>query len=162
MRDLIAAGILAAAAHFTSGCQPCDRDGCEKVNERASSDGTSAIAGALASESDVEANGCTECPLASAQLSIWSTPALVSDQAEALAVVSAGPATFSLSAQGSYRQAVPPGAYLLCERECVAVAVEPGMVTTVNILFVYGPTSFRVFDAGATTWRRAQSFAITR
>lgn len=124
MRDLIAAGILACAAHLTAGCEPCDRDGCEKVNERASSDGTSAIAGALASESDVEANGCTECPLASARLSIWSTPALVSDEAKALAVVSAGPATFSVSAQGTYRQAVPPGAYLLCERECVAVAVE--------------------------------------
>ena len=58
---------------------------------------------------------------------------------------------------------MPPGTYLLCEREreCVALDVEPGMVTTLNILFVHGPTAFRVFDAGATKWRRAQSFVIT-
>lgn len=155
-------GILVGAAHFASGCQSaCNREGCDKVNERASNNGTSAIAGSVAAESDVVENGCDECPLTSTELAIWSTPTLVADETTARAVVAASAPTLTFSAQGTYRQNVPPGAYLLCERHCVAVTVEARMVTTVNILFVYGPTSFRVFDAGATKWRTAQSFAIT-
>lgn len=132
------------------------------MKSRAPSDGTNAIAGAIAAQSDVIANGCAECGLSSAELAIWSTPTLVQDEAEAQTVVSAKPPTFSLSAHGTYRQPVPPGTYLFCATECVAVTVTLGMVTTVNIMQVFGPTSYRVFEAAASMWQTPVPFKVMR
>jgi len=135
-----------------AACKPCNRSGCDVLDLPAADNGTSAIAGVVASESDVIANGCQECPFASATLAVWAASAPVTDAASAKAIVQAGPAAFTLQADGRFQQALDPGSYLLCADPsshnfaCVSLAVVAGHVTPVNLKLVYGPFRFIVFD----------------
>jgi hypothetical protein len=133
-------------------CTPCNRSGCDAIRSPAADNGESAIAGAIASESDVIGNGCQECPYASATFSIWAVAAPVTDAASAKAVIQAAPALATFQADGHYRHTVDPGSYLLCdspssyEAACVSVHVVAGHVTPVNLKLLFGPFQFIVFD----------------
>jgi len=141
-----------ALSFMLAACNPCNRSGCDAAGTPAADNGKSEMAGFIASESDVVANGCQACPFASATLGIWVAPGPVTDVVSARAIVQASPATVTLQAEGSYRQALDPGSYLLCadpssyNSACVSVAVIAGHVTPVNLKLVYGPFQFIVFD----------------
>ncbi len=113
----------------------------------AADDGGSAIAGTLASESDIVGNGCQMCPFTSATISIWPAPGPVADNASADAIVNGAAAEVTFGADMAYRHAFVPGSYLICVRPyCVGVAVVAGHVTPVNVKLVNGPSRFFVFD----------------
>jgi hypothetical protein len=138
-----------ALSFMLAACNPCNRIGCDAIGTPAADNGKSEMAGFISSESDVVANGCQECPFASATLAIWAAPGPVTDVLAARAIVQAAPATVTLQADGHYRQALDPGSYLLCtypsslDTACVGVAVIAGHVAPVNLK---GPFQFIVFD----------------
>jgi len=120
------------------------------MGDRAGETGESAIAGAIASRSDVVENGCQECPLSSARLKVWQTTALASDQAAAEAAALDPPALV-IEAQGHYRKVTGAGFYLMCAptRDCVPIEVTDGKTTTVNVELPYGPARFFLGSPGA-------------
>ena len=145
--------VLCAALGFTSpACKTCNRSGCDALGTPAPDDHASALAGVIASESDVMENDCQECPFASMALSIWTAAGPVTDVASAKAIIQAAPAAVTLQADGRYRQALDPGSYVLCagpaghSSACIGVDVVAGHVTPVNLRLVYGPFQFIVFD----------------
>lgn len=133
-------------------CSPCNRSGCDALRTPAADDGESGIAGVIAYESDVVANGCQECPFTSASLSIWAALGPVADGVSAKAIIQAGPPAVSLDADARYRQALAPASYLLCafpasySSACVSVDVVAGHATPVNLKLLFGPFHFIVFD----------------
>ena len=140
---------LFVALSFTlAACNPCNRGGCDATAKPAADNGKSELAGFISSESDVVGNGCQECPFASTTLAIWAASGPVTDVAGARAIIQAGPAAVTLQADGSYRQALAPGNYLLCnyQSSCVGVAVVAGHATPVNLRMFFGPFQFIVFD----------------
>ena len=142
-------------------CSPCNRSGCEATAGPAADTGHSAIAGAVAAESDVVGNGCQECGFSSATLAIWKTSAPIADSASAMAVVNAGAATATVQADGRYSQALDPGSYLVCRRpDCVSVDVAADHVTTVHVRLINGPAQFIVFDAQARAPRDAATLEV--
>jgi hypothetical protein len=130
-----------------AGCEPCEREGCDAFESPAPDGSASAIAGAVASSSDVVSNDCQECPFGSAQIHIWSTDVAIDDSAAAREQM-AEAAAFTIEADGRYHQPLAAGHYLLCASErCVSVEVEPQRLATVNIRVQDGWTKFAVFDA---------------
>ena len=152
VRVLACAFLCAALSFVIPTCNTCNRSGCDSLGTPAADDHQSAIAGVIASESDLVGNGCQECPFASMSLAIWAVPGPVTDATGAKATIQAGPATVALKADGRYRQALDPGSYMLCaapsgyESACVSVDVVAGHVTPVNLKLLYGPFQFIVFD----------------
>jgi len=112
--------------------------------------GESGFAGAVASQSDVVANGCEECSLSSVQLDVWQTPARVVSLADVEAVL-AQPSAFVIAADGHYRVATDAGYYLVCtpSKQCVPLEVTAGQTTTLNVKLIYGPTQFYAAFANA-------------
>jgi len=142
--------VLFAAGAASSGalaCSTCNRDGCNAINTPAAESGQASIAGIIALESDVINNGCQECAFSSATLSLWPVSEPVTDNPSANSIVKGGPAALTIQANVRYQQAVDPGSYLLCVSSyCVNISVLDGHVTPVNVLQVYGPVQFKVFD----------------
>jgi hypothetical protein len=133
---------------------PCDREGCDALQRRADdSAGTSAIAGVVASESDVIANGCQECGFSAADISVW--PRQGSDiTTEAVKQQTTGSAQAKTTAgnDGKYTLSLAPGDYWLCSGiACFATSVVAGHTTTLNIKVVYGASSGYVALPGNTT-----------
>lgn len=124
--------------------------------------GQAAIAGVVASESDVIGNGCQACPLGTATLAIWKTSGPVTDDAGAQAVVDASAATMTIQADQRYAQALDPGSYLICQRPfCVSADIAAGHVTTVHIMQINGPIQFIVFDAQSKSPRTPTTLEIS-
>jgi len=144
-----------------SACTPRNRAGCDATGGPVADTGQAAIAGVVASESDVIGNGCQECPLGTATLTFWTTSGPVPDDASAKAIVDGGPPTITLQANQRYLQALDPGSYLVCARPfCVNVAVAADHVTTVHLKQIFGPTQFIVFDAQSKTARAATTLEV--
>jgi len=135
--------ILAMMAALRAvSCMPCDRSGCEALDDHVSSDKTG-VAGIVSSESDVVANGCQECPLSQASLQLWQVDAPVPDDAAAAALVSERDPDVSSLAEERYVLELQAGHYLLCSRpSCANIEVLGGEALTVNVALRFGPTSF--------------------
>jgi hypothetical protein len=153
MIRFLARAFLGLVSSFAlAACTPCNRSGCDAIRNPAADNGESAIAGSVASESDVVANGCQECPYAGATFSIWAVTAPVTDAASAKAIIKASPALITFQADGRYRQSMEPGSYLLCasptgyQPACVGIDVVAGHVTPVNLKLLFGPSQLIVFD----------------
>jgi hypothetical protein len=137
---------------FVSSCG-CDREGCEALDASAADNGETGVAGVVAFETDLSVNGCTECGFGSATLQFRPTQAAVTSQADAQAVVDAGPPTVTASATGEYRQALEPGTYLACtERYCANAAVVRNHVTTFHVRTLDGPPQFFSFDSASARY----------
>lgn len=125
--------------------EPCDAAGCSSLLKRAGQNGPG-IAGVVAEMSDVVANDCQECPLASASLRLWRVEKAVTSKAKVQTLMESTPPSHTLAANEQYRLALEAGRYLLCvDTSCVNVAVASETVT-VNIKRRFGPTSFFVVE----------------
>lgn len=141
--------IVASACPFNP---LCDRSGCDATSSPANTPLEQGVAGAVSSSSDVVENGCARCPFSTATLGVYATDALATTEAEVDAAVAAG-ALEVLDVNGTYESELDAGAYIMCRHleegapgPCVAFEVASGAVTTVNVPFVFGPLTFRVFD----------------
>lgn len=138
--------LVLCGALLAGGCGDCPREGCDAMGVAAGG-GVTGIAGAVASSSDVTANGCTECPLDGGDVEVYPVDVAVGSDAEAAQVISGGGQT-RLFLAGRYAQALAPGRYLVCTwSSCVNAAVADGRTSTVNIKFRNGRTSFYVLDS---------------
>jgi hypothetical protein len=150
------------------GCRPCNRSGCDAVTNPVKSASISrGIAGVVAAESDVVADGCQECPFSMSQLDVWAVANPVSDASAAAAVVKGQPATLTLPVDSRYERALEPGHYLVCGQarapaECAAISVGDKGVFTVNVEAHYGPTRLVVFEPGSDTRRTTGVFQVAR
>jgi hypothetical protein len=130
-----------------ASCMDCDRDGCETVMQASSESGTG-IAGVVAQLSDVEENGCQECPFGVATLGLWRVDVPVVDGAAARLTMERQP-DVTIEALEAYARELDAGHYLLCEHmSCIGVTVSEGERLTVNLKRRYGPTSFFVSASG--------------
>jgi hypothetical protein len=145
MRGGFELGLIVVTALCAAGCGPCDRSGCTWLERHASASGTGA-AGIVASESDVVANGCQECPFSETDLSAWKVDQPVQDAATAQAIIAAGPPYVSGHVVENYIMTLDPGHHLFCSgtTNCIGIEITEGEMLTVNVAQVYGPTSFRV------------------
>ena len=151
---------LGAGLALTTGCSPCDRAGCDALGSPARDNGASAVAGVVAYQTDVVANGCQECGFSSTMLSFWKTPALVTDARSAMAIVAGAP-TATLQADKRYQQPLDAGSYLVCVRAyCAGVDGLPYHVTTVHVKMGFGPAQFVVFDPGTRNARSATTLEV--
>ncbi len=131
-----------------ASCDRCDETGCEALTHRADAKIAQGIAGAIASRSDVESNGCQECPFRQATLRVWPTEEAVTSAQEADTVIRSE-TPISIAADGRYEQALAPGDYLFCEfNVCTSVAVLNDKVTTVNVNSGDGISTIYVFEPG--------------
>jgi hypothetical protein len=155
---------LAFASLWCGSCQDCNRSACQSYQRPAAASIGQGVAGVVASESDVVANGCQECGLASATLEIWLTNGLVQDAVTVGAIARTTPLV-AMQADGHYEIELAPADYLLCVDSgmggCVPFAVASGKVTTVNVQRINGPTGFLVFDAGSSVPRTSQVLSVT-
>lgn len=125
-------------------CTDCEREGCDALDEQAAAAGAG-LGGVVAQRSDVVADGCEECPLGEAAISVWRVDAPITSEAEAVALVGARAADVSENAAGRYHLALDPATYLVCVRpSCVAIDVATDETVTVNIELIEGPTRFHV------------------
>jgi hypothetical protein len=120
-------------------CLPfyCDESGCDAASRPVTGASISTgIAGVVAGASDLELNGCSECPFSGNRLFIWSAAAPIVDQKAARALAAAGPPTFTVDADERYEQPLPPGSYLVCARydSCTALEIRVNEVFTVNVV----------------------------
>jgi len=152
--------LLYAASGGVAGCSQCNTEGCDALNDLARAEDVSAIAGIVASKSDVTSDDCTECPFAATELRVWQTPTLVVDSMQA-GTMAVGPPTV-IAADGRYRQAVSAGTYLLCDygNDCVAISVAEGAVTTVNVRTTEGPARFYVSNESRTAVEQAEAIQL--
>jgi hypothetical protein len=125
-----------------AGCSAdCARQGCDALAQRAAQNGPG-VAGVVASESDLVADGCAECSFDQATVEIWPTesPVTSADDARMLTAASGTPVT--VSANPRFAEPLEQGNYLVCVRpNCVAVEVRTETIT-VNVKRRNGPTSF--------------------
>jgi hypothetical protein len=146
---------LVGGLALLGGCSSsCPRAGCDALKSPATDSGKSAIAGAVASESDVVANGCQECSFSSTQLRIWKTSSAVTDVATAQNVMGASAPVATVHADGHYEQPLDPGFYLVCSTpDCASVEVVADHVTTLHLNLISGPVQFTTFAAGSNAAR---------
>jgi hypothetical protein len=145
-----------------TACNDCDRDGCEAMTGSAGDTGKSGVAGAVASESDVSANGCQQCGFGSSSLDFWKTAGEATGPAGASVVMKNGPPDGHVDANAHYSIALEPGTYLVCaDSQCANLTVHPNHVTTLNVLRLLGPARFFVVDPGAPRAREASGFAVS-
>jgi hypothetical protein len=154
--------LLAGAALPAPGCTSCDQSGCDAASRPADDDGQSGIAGAVSSQSDLSNDGCVPCGFGSATLSIWASPGPISDSAGATALANRAPPDVTIQANGSYRQALDPGNYLICALPaCTTAVVVAGHVTPVNVGFSMSGTAFVEFDPVTRARSAAASLEVT-
>lgn len=137
-------GTLVLLAASVPGCADCDRQGCEALR-RLAPEGDTGVAGVVAQVSDVVSDGCAECPLGRAALELWTLEEPFYRRSEVPELVAARPPDLTLLVEGSYRQALSTGWYLLCVRpNCIELNPHEDEMLTVNIKRRDGPTSFFV------------------
>jgi hypothetical protein len=140
-------------AIFTCGCssESCDRTGCDAVRELATGISVG-IAGVVAAGSDVVSNGCQECPFAQARVEIWRVESPTTPEADVASTVGRAPLA-TISAAPYFRKTLDQGTYVVCaDASCTEASVQTGLLTTVNVMKKFGPTSFwTVGESGAFT-----------
>lgn len=137
-------GMLVLLAASMPACADCDRQGCEALTRRAP-EGDTGVAGVVAQVSDVVSDGCAECPLGRAAVELWTLEEPFYRRSEVPELVAARPPDLTLLAEGSYRQELSTGWYLLCVRpNCIELNPHEDEMLTVNIKRRDGPTSFFV------------------
>jgi hypothetical protein len=147
-----------------SACESCERSACDAFGEPASAPISQGVAGVVAYETDLIENGCQACEFSTARLRIWQTPQLVTNRAEADALIATS-ALVDLNADSSYEQELEIGSHLLClaqldaQAPCVSFVVVAERVTTVNVRVINGPRSLLVFDANSTQARETSDFS---
>ena len=119
----------------------CPREGCDALNSRVGDGaGVSGVAGLIASESDVVANGCQECGFAAAPVAAWAHQGNEANTS-VLRDETSGPALASVTAgsDGKYALALEPGNYWICSGiACFGASVVEGHTTTLNIKLING------------------------
>jgi len=136
--------LLAACTAPMLSCADCDRSGCERLGELATP-GDTGVSGVVAAQSDVVADGCQECPMGEATLTLWRVDAAVTNAADAAATLAEREADVTENVSGQYSRALEPGAYLLCVRpRCIGLTITAGETLTVNVKRLDGPVSFFV------------------
>jgi hypothetical protein len=148
LRLSVPGSCVLAALSVTLSCADCERTGCDSLGQRVIRAGTG-ISGVVAASSDLEVDGCTECPLGQTTLAIWRSDSPVSTAAQARALVDDRAADATEDIDGRYDLDLQAGPYLLCVRpNCVGLIVEAGERVTVNLKLRNGPTSFFVGHLG--------------
>jgi hypothetical protein len=142
-----------------TGCSSstCPREGCDALERRAGdSGGTSRVAGVVASESDVVANGCQECGFASATVSAWTRTGDATSSAAVREETASPPlASVIAGSDGRYSLALEVGEYWICSGiACFGATVEAGRTTTLNIKLINGVSSGFVALPGAPSVTR--------
>jgi hypothetical protein len=141
----------------------CDLTGCAAVRLPVEDTGHSAIAGAIASQSDLEIIGvkCAECPLVSATLTFWKTMSLVTDAPTATAIVAGATPAATVHADKRYEQPLEAGWYLVCaDGSCVGVEVLSDHPTTVHVMRGVSPFLFLIFDPGSKIARSPVALSL--
>jgi hypothetical protein len=119
----------------------------------------SGVAGVVAQSSDVVRDGCSERPLGTAILQVWTLEEPLDSLSRAAEVVSARLPDLTREVEGGYREPLEPGWYLLCVRpSCVELNVHEDETLTVNIERRDGPTSF--FLDNASTGRLEEDYGF--
>jgi hypothetical protein len=137
---------LAMVVLGLGGCMECITEGCDALRDKAEGR-ESGIAGVIAAQSDVVANGCQECGFEQASIEVFQLEEPVASAEAASAAIGETPPLTTIAASGRYNQSLSPGSFLVCvARRCVSVSVVADAVTTVNIKQRYGPTSFFLVD----------------
>lgn len=135
-------------------CQPCNRDGCDALQSRASDTGTARIAGIAASESDLVSNGCQECAFASElDVNAWAVEQPVTTDDELRAATSGTPTANAISsATGQYELRLAAGAYVVCfQISCFNASVVAGHTTTLNVRLINGVSRGFLGEGGSGT-----------
>ncbi len=139
--------LVLSAASVLSACADCERGGCDALTGLAAQGdtGVSSVSGVVAEASDFVKDGCTECPLGSARLEVWTLQAPFEQSSEVAALVAARPPDVTRDIAGRYSQALAPGWHLLCVRpNCVEINTHEEETLTVNVKRREGPTGFFV------------------
>ena len=157
MKKYLAFCLLLLAA-LSAGCieEDCDREGCDAVEKPAAGYTISTgIAGAVASQSDVVANGCCECPLSTGEILVFEAPEVFTASDEIEAYLEQNQEHTTVSVSDEYEHALSEGMYLVCaydsgglDAQCASVDIRQGDVFTVHVVYVFGPTSLRLFEPG--------------
>lgn len=140
---------------FGVACEPCNRDGCDALQSRASDTGVARIAGVAASESDVVNNGCQECAFASElDVDAWAVEQTVTTEDELRAATSGTPtANATSSAAGRYELPLAAGAYVVCfQVSCFNASVVAGRTTTLNVRLINGVSRGFLAEGGSGTF----------
>lgn len=135
-------------------CQPCNRDGCDALQSRASETGMARIAGMAASESDVVSNDCQECPFASElEVSAWAVEQAATTDDEVRAATSGAPTASATSSKtGQYSLPLTAGAYVVCfQISCFNASVTLGRTTTLNVRLINGVSRGFLGEGGSGT-----------
>ncbi len=106
-------------------------------------------------ESDVGGGDCGfPCRPTELELDLFATPALVTDEAAAAAVVVGTPETITVVE--TYEHALTPGTWLLCVgTECAGLEVVAGSTTTANVVVGFGFAEIRTFAPDGTAGARS-------
>jgi hypothetical protein len=164
MRHLFVSSLLASSTVFLlASCVACDQDGCDAVEHPVGDVSiTAGIAGVAASESDLVANGCQECPLSEGTMQVWAVATAVTTAEQAQAVVDGGEPTLEININERYEQMLDAGEYLVCisgGETCAGITVGSAVVT-VHARYVFGPASLIVFEPGSNEPRSDRIFAL--
>jgi hypothetical protein len=164
MLERIASWSAAALALGLACEQACDRAGCDALEHPLGDVGIMVgIAGVVASESDLVANGCQECPLSQGTIELWTSATAVTTADEAQALVDAGAPTQTVEVDERYEQTLDPGEYLVCvsnlDRVCAGVTIADAVVT-VHASFPYGMPDLVVFEPGEAEPRTERIFEL--
>jgi hypothetical protein len=146
-----------------ASCVPCDRDGCDAVEQPADNVSIAVgIAGVASSESDVVANGCQECPLSQGTMQIWASASAVTTADQARALVDGGAPTLEIEIDERYEQMLDAGEYLVCisgGEVCAGITISNAVIT-VHARYLYGPPSLIVFEPGSDEPRSDRIFDL--
>ena len=135
---------LAATVGTALSTACCDREGCDALISGSARSGTG-IAGLVAEPSDVKHDGCVECPLGDATLTIWRVDTAVTDDATAATIVNERDPDVIVDVSEHYGRDLEAGSYLLCEdAACIGIDVLAGQRLTVNIEHNFWSTNFYV------------------
>jgi hypothetical protein len=155
-----AALLLAACTSLLLSCADCDRSGCERLGELATQ-GDTGVSGVVAAQSDLVTDGCQECPMGEATLTIWRVDTAVTDAAAAAATVAQREPDVTENVSGQYSRALEAGPHLLCVRpRCIGLTITTGETLTVNVKRLDGPVSFFVGAPGVANLRESPGLEV--
>ena len=153
--------VVSSLAACSPASAPCDQSGCDAVRTAVSDDGSSGIAGSVALQTDVIVNGCAACGFGATSFAIWKSDAPVVDAQVAKAMVNGSQPGLTVAVDGSYRQALSPGHYLVrTDSRAIAVDVVDGHLTTLHVVRGLVGPQFTLFDPQTKARQTPTSFDV--
>jgi len=155
-----------AVAPIFQGCRPCDRSGCESLDDRASPEnitqGLSGTGACLSDTVDCYMNDCcSECPVCHVGLRIWKAGATaIASPEDASALCESREPDWTVEGNPRYELSLEPGYYLACSAGCMGFGVGSGQVTTLNIGYGNGSSSFYMSEPGGDPGDGIESFFL--